>query len=96
MRRQWQCHPPHSTATKSPQRTSSTVHSVLSTYMSLSLIIVCVSFTMSCSRSGMPSPVMALVGTTLTYLRGSAWQTRDVWKVEILLVFGVWLSAGQT
>lgn len=33
--------------------------------------MLCVSFTMSCSRSGMPSPVMALVGTTLTKDLGS-------------------------
>ncbi len=43
------------------------VHCVSATNMSRSAIMVCVSLTMSCSRSGMPSPVMADVGTTLTY-----------------------------
>lgn len=43
-----------------------TVHCVSFSSVSLSCIMVCVSFTISCSRSGMPSPVMALVGTTLT------------------------------
>jgi hypothetical protein len=45
-----------------------TVHCVSLMSVSRSAIIVCVSLTISCSRSGMPSPVMADVGTTLTYL----------------------------
>ena len=51
--------------------TSSTVACVSSSSVSRSAIMLCVSLTISCRRSGMPSPVMALVGTTLTYLRGS-------------------------
>ena len=51
---------------------SLTVHCVSSTNMSRSAIMVCVSLTMSWRRSGIPSPVTALVGTTLTYFLGSS------------------------
>mmetsp|Transcript_24788 Transcript_24788/g.81080 ORF Transcript_24788/g.81080 Transcript_24788/m.81080 type:complete len:267 (+) Transcript_24788:2071-2871(+) len=51
--------------------TSMTVHCTSSTYMSFSVMRVCGSLVMTWSKSGMPSPVMALVGTMERYLRGS-------------------------
>mmetsp|Transcript_40427 Transcript_40427/g.120591 ORF Transcript_40427/g.120591 Transcript_40427/m.120591 type:complete len:264 (+) Transcript_40427:938-1729(+) len=51
--------------------TSSTVACVSSTNMSRSPIIDCVSLVISWIRSGMPSPLIADVGTTLTTCRGS-------------------------
>mmetsp|Transcript_11024 Transcript_11024/g.24450 ORF Transcript_11024/g.24450 Transcript_11024/m.24450 type:complete len:259 (-) Transcript_11024:960-1736(-) len=48
--------------------TSSTLHCRCSTYMSLSVSLLCVSVTSIISRSGTPSPVTAEVGTRLTVL----------------------------
>mmetsp|Transcript_36534 Transcript_36534/g.91434 ORF Transcript_36534/g.91434 Transcript_36534/m.91434 type:complete len:258 (-) Transcript_36534:1614-2387(-) len=51
--------------------TSRMVHCSSSLYTMALVMMSCVSLTSSMSRSGMPSPVMALVGATLTFLRKS-------------------------
>lgn len=80
---------------------------MLSTYMSLSLIMVWVSFTMSCSRSGMPSPASGWVGLALgkealqnalaNMWMGGGWLEKEEAHQNALACVwmgGVWLDKG--